>query len=96
MADFRNDAWELFLQSGPGQKETLAQMVTETVADMMDADIDAIDVDTPLVELGVDTLMSIEFLRAMEEKLGVFLPEAAVTADSCLRDFAGVFLAEVA
>ena len=54
-----------------------------------------IDIERPLNELGMDSLMGLELRMSLEKRLGVDLPLLAITAASSLADLAGRIVAEV-
>jgi acyl carrier protein len=70
-------------------------MVAEEVGSILRMPSADIDIERPLNELGMDSLMGLELRMSLEKRLGVDLPLLAITAASSLADLAGRIVAEV-
>ncbi|MEM9185485.1 MAG: SDR family NAD(P)-dependent oxidoreductase [Planctomycetota bacterium] len=65
------------LDSAPGERGAqLRTLVRDDLAKVMSLAPDSLDVDQPLAEFGIDSLMSLELKNGLERRLGVTLPMA--------------------
>ena len=64
------------------------QSIKELAAKQFGGDVDAIDVNTPVDQLGIDSLGFLEFLFELEDKLGVSIPQESVANVRTLRELA--------
>ena len=53
-------------------------------------DANAIDIDAPVDQLGIDSLGFLEFLFELEDKLGISIPQESVANVKTLRELAEV------
>jgi acyl carrier protein len=67
--------------------EELARILQQTPA--------AIDINRPIQEFGVDSLMAVELLTALEGRLGVHLPQMALSGGATLRAIPARLLASI-
>jgi act minimal PKS acyl carrier protein len=65
-------------------RELLVRLLSESVGLEEDADLAGDDADTPLVELGYDSLALLHVAGRIEADFGLILPDDAVTEDSTL------------
>jgi len=90
------DLLELVQRLGPlGARKQIVAMVAEEVGNILRMPSADIDVERPLNELGMDSLMGLELRMSLEKRMGVDLPLLAITAASSLADLAGRIVAEV-
>jgi len=90
------DLLELVQRLGPlGARKEIVAMVAEEVGSILRMPSADIDIERPLNELGMDSLMGLELRMSLEKRLGVDLPLLAITAASSLADLAGRIVAEV-
>lgn len=64
--------------------------IKELAATQFGGEPDAIDVDQPVTQLGIDSLGFLEFLFELEDKLSMSIPQEAVVNVKTLRDLASV------
>lgn len=50
------------------------------IAAHLEIDVDIIEDDTPIAELGADSLDVVEFLTKLEETYGVYVPDEDITS----------------
>lgn len=62
--------------------DTIGETIREIIAEHAQIDASSMSVDTPLVELGIDSLDIIEIVFAIEERFGIDLPLNANGPDS--------------
>jgi NAD(P)-dependent dehydrogenase (short-subunit alcohol dehydrogenase family)/acyl carrier protein len=84
-----------------GKSETearrlLAELIAGEVARILRLPVKDVDLDRPLSELGMDSLMALELRMCVEAKFGIELPLVAITAVNNLRDLAGRILQSLA
>jgi acyl carrier protein len=65
-------------------------LIKELAASQFGGSPDAIDVDAPVNQLGIDSLGFLEFLFELEDKLGFPIPQDAVANVKTLRELASV------
>jgi acyl carrier protein len=63
---------------GASLQSALEQMVAETVAGLLDSDVARIDPEASLGDLGMDSLLGIEFRRIMQRTIGIVLSATLV------------------
>lgn len=64
--------------------------ITEVAAKQFGGDAQTIDPDATVDQLGIDSLGFLEFLFELEDKLGIPIPQEAVTNVRTLRELATV------
>jgi acyl carrier protein len=64
--------------------------IKELAAKQFGGDANDIDIDAPVVQLGIDSLGFLEFLFELEDKLGISIPQESVTNVKTLRELADV------
>jgi acyl carrier protein len=64
------------------------QSIKELAAKQFGGEVDAIDENAPVDQLGIDSLGFLEFLFELEDKLGVSIPQEAVAKVRTLRELA--------
>jgi acyl carrier protein len=79
-------------KSEPDARRMLAELVAGEVARILRLPVRDVDLDRPLSELGMDSLMALELRMCVESKFGIELPLVAITAVNNLRDLAGRIL----
>ncbi len=62
------------------------ELIANQVAAVLGTDATRIDKDTPLTNLGLDSLMAIELVNRIEEKLGMSMPMGSVLNGPNIRD----------
>jgi phthiocerol/phenolphthiocerol synthesis type-I polyketide synthase C len=83
-----------------GKSETearrlVADLVAGEVARILRLPPKDVDLDRPLSELGMDSLMALELRMCLEGKFGIELPLVAITAVNNLRDLGGRILQSI-
>jgi acyl transferase domain-containing protein/NADPH:quinone reductase-like Zn-dependent oxidoreductase/acyl carrier protein len=68
--------------------ELIAQHLARTIGAIMRAAPGSLDTRRPLVEMGIDSLMTVELRLAVEEQLGLELPISALAAGTTIEDLA--------
>ena len=74
-------------------RRIVASLIAGEVAKILRLSIDEVDVNRPLAELGMDSLMALELRMSVETKFGVELPIVAITSMKHLNDLADRLLA---
>ncbi len=69
--------------------------VRETLADVLKLAPERIDTDRPLLSLGLDSLMAMEFRAGVEERLGLGIPLASLMKGPSLAEIADELLPKV-
>jgi len=64
-------------------------LIAAQVAAVLGTEVSRIDKDTPLTNLGLDSLMAIELVNRIEEKLGMSMPMGSVLNGPNIRDLSG-------
>jgi len=64
--------------------------IKELAAKQFGGDANAIDIDAPVDQLGIDSLGFLEFLFELEDKLGISIPQESVASVKTLRELAEV------
>jgi len=64
------------------------QSIKELAAKQFGGEVDAIDENAPVDQLGIDSLGFLEFLFELEDKLGVSIPQESVANVRTLRELA--------
>jgi len=64
--------------------------IKELAAKQFGGDANAIDIDAPVDQLGIDSLGFLEFLFELEDKLGISIPQESVANVKTLRELAEV------
>lgn len=64
--------------------------IKELAAKQFGGDANAIDIDAPVDQLGIDSLGFLEFLFELEDKLGISIPQESVANVKTLRELADV------
>jgi acyl carrier protein len=64
--------------------------IKELAAKQFGGDANAIDIDAPVDQLGIDSLGFLEFLFELEDKLGISIPQESVANVKTLRELAAV------
>lgn len=67
-------------------QQILAELVAEEIARILRLSKKEVDLDRPLDEIGMDSLMSLELRMSIEAKYGVELPLVSITSVKSLRD----------
>ena len=76
-------------------RRIVASAVAGEVAKILRLSIDEVDVNRPLTELGMDSLMALELRMSVETKFGVELPIVAITSMKHLNDLADRLIASM-
>jgi acyl carrier protein len=76
-------------------RRLVADLVAGEVARILRLPQKEVDLDRPLSELGMDSLMALELRMCLEGKFGIELPLVAITAVNNLRDLAGRILQSI-
>lgn len=66
------------------------QTIKELAAQQFGGEPDAIDTNAPVDKLGIDSLGFLEFMFELEDKLGISIPQEAVTGVRTLADLSVV------
>ena len=93
-ADERDEEFcQQLQQADPGQRTVLLRdYIAETVASIMEIDLENLAVDQPLNTMGLDSLMGMELKAMLESQLGMNLPMASLLDNPTvakLADLAG-------
>jgi acyl carrier protein len=62
--------------------------IKELAAAQFGRELDAVNEDTPVDQLGIDSLGFLEFLFELEDKLGISIPQESVQGVHTLRELA--------
>jgi natural product biosynthesis luciferase-like monooxygenase protein/amino acid adenylation domain-containing protein len=90
-------AREALLAAAPAERaELLARHLAARVAAVLGTSAERVDVDTPLLHMGLDSLMSVELRNRVEKELGVLLPLAALFDGPTVRSLAATLLPQLA
>lgn len=76
-------------------RRMVADLVAGEVARILRLPPRDVDLDRPLSELGMDSLMALELRMCLEGKFGIELPLVAITAVNNLRDLGGRILQSI-
>ena len=76
-------------------RRIVASLIAGEVAKILRLSIEEVDVNRPLAELGMDSLMALELRMSVETKFGVELPIVAITSMKHLNDLADRLLASM-
>ncbi len=73
--------WPLLLAEGSAaeQREALVALVRQELANILLLDADQLDMDRPLEQLGLDSLMGVELVTALEGRTGMSIPAMALS-----------------
>jgi len=83
-------------QAAPGQRGALAtRLLVQAIADLLGVDPERVDPDLSLMDLGLDSLMAVEFGVSLRELTGVELRTELITSGSSLRECAQSIVAEL-
>lgn len=75
------------MEAAPEKRLGLVEdLIAAQVAAVLGTDATRIDKDTPLTNLGLDSLMAIELVNRIEEKLGMSMPMGSVLNGPNIRD----------
>lgn len=64
--------------------------IKDLAAKQFGREVETIDADAPVDQLGIDSLGFLEFLFDLEDKLGISIPQESVTGVRTLRELAAV------
>ncbi|MBJ7470994.1 MAG: acyltransferase domain-containing protein [Solirubrobacteraceae bacterium] len=78
-----------------GARELLARRLLDRVAAVMAKRPDEVDVDAPLTDLGLDSLMAMRAKGTVENDLGIELPTKVLLQGGCLADLEEIIAAEL-
>ncbi|MFP6873560.1 MAG: amino acid adenylation domain-containing protein [Verrucomicrobiales bacterium] len=73
----------------------LEDFIADQVAGVFGTDVAKIDRDTPLTNIGLDSLMAIELMNRMESALGINLPMGAVLNGPNIKELAASLLEQI-
>ena len=77
------------LQAAPDARAKLTEeFLAEQVAGVFGTDVSKISMDTPLNQLGLDSLMAIELMNRVESQLGISVPMGSVLNGPNVRELA--------
>ena len=76
-------------------RRIVASLIAGEVAKILRLSIDEVDVNRPLAELGMDSLMALELRMSVETKFDVELPIVAITSMKHLNDLADRLLVSI-
>lgn len=80
----------------PGERAAyLESRITALLSEVLAIPPDRIDPETPLSQLGIDSLMAMEFLTAGQKKLGIRFSEATFARDPSVTDLRGEVLSKL-
>jgi act minimal PKS acyl carrier protein len=65
-------------------RETLTRLLLEAIGLEEDADLEGGDADTPLLELGYDSLALLQVVGRIEAEFGLLVPDTAITDSATL------------
>jgi acyl transferase domain-containing protein/acyl carrier protein len=68
--------------------------ITALLSEVLAIPADRIDPETPISQLGIDSLMAMEFLAAGQRKMGIRFSEAMLARDPCVSDLRGEVLSK--
>jgi acyl carrier protein len=75
------------LEASPEKRLPMVEdLIAAQVGAVLGTDATRIDKDTPLTNLGLDSLMAIELVNRIEEKLGMSMPMGSVLNGPNIRD----------
>lgn len=86
------------LISGQSEHEarlTIARLLAEEIGKILRLPVEAVDLTRPLMDIGMDSLMSLELDMEVQRRFGVELPVLALGAGSTLMDVAEKVLQQV-
>lgn len=86
---------ELTPLGGEEQVELLGSLLLEIIASVLKADPEGIPLDTPVSQLGIDSLMATELQLQIDAKLGVSISIMELLGDATIRAFARSALASL-
>ncbi|MES9993877.1 MAG: type I polyketide synthase [Candidatus Thiodiazotropha sp.] len=72
--------------------EMMALMVVELVAETMHKPANKIDIQMPLSEMGIDSLMAVELQYGVSTKFGIDIPVLELVRSGCILELAGNLL----
>jgi NADPH:quinone reductase-like Zn-dependent oxidoreductase/acyl carrier protein len=77
----------------PGDRaEMLALMMVELVSETMHKPANKIDINMPLSDMGIDSLMAVELQYGVSTRFGVDIPVLELVRSGCILELAGVLL----
>ena len=81
------------LESKSSEERVKAMLgrVQQIVADVTEESTDAIDMDLPLMDLGIDSLMAVEIRDRLEEEVAMDIPATLVFDYPTIREIVGYF-----
>jgi act minimal PKS acyl carrier protein len=65
-------------------RETLTRLLLEAIGLEEDADLEGDDADTPLLELGYDSLALLQVVGRIEAEFGLLVPDTAINDTATL------------
>ncbi len=69
--------------------------ITALLSEVLAIPPDRIDPETPISQLGIDSLMAMEFLAAGQREMGIRFSEATLAKDPCVSDLRGEVLSKL-
>jgi acyl transferase domain-containing protein/acyl carrier protein len=83
----------VLLSVDPGDRaEMMALMIVEVVSETMHKPANKIDINMPLSEMGIDSLMAVELQYGVSTKFGVDIPVLELVRSGCILELAGTLL----
>ncbi|MDQ0504875.1 type I polyketide synthase [Xanthobacter agilis] len=82
-------------QSDHEARLTIARLLAEEIGKILRLPLEAVDLTRPLMDIGMDSLMSLELDMEVQRRFGVELPVLALGAGSTLMDVADKVLQQV-
>jgi acyl carrier protein len=81
------------LAVGSGERaEMLALMIVELVSETMHKPANKIDINMPLSDMGIDSLMAVELQYGVSTRFGVDIPVLELVRSGCILELAGALL----
>ncbi|MFN0155857.1 MAG: SDR family NAD(P)-dependent oxidoreductase, partial [Gaiella sp.] len=85
------DVAQAMLVAAPAERRAIVESsLREMAAKVLRVPVGRIDVDQPLVEMGLDSLMTTELFAQIERRLGARLPLSTLIEAPTVRDLAGL------
>ena len=76
-------------RDAPADPSSLVPELTETLADVLYVPREELGADDPFVDVGLDSIIAVEWMRAVNDRYGTDLPVADIYEYPTLRKFAG-------